>query len=837
MSIARGKYQPYIRIFSLCLALILLYLSATGAAAQTADAAEKIVIAFAPSWPMPDLLTEKFFHPFENEHPDVDVVVVDPPEFPYLRGREGIEPLDLIAAYAGTADVFTVGSGMVTPIETRAGLVLDLQPFIAADETLNMAETFYPKVADAFRWDGGNWAMPASWNLALMGYHRGSFDEANLPYPQPDWSWETFAETMQALSSATGSASVIAHPWLFPPSYAVASLAGVPLADSDSMPQFDQAALRIAWEQWESAQAASWMVNEEDLDFAEDFPVILANYHLSDSGNNREYTHTTLPGGHTILETGGFAVSSATTHPEIAYALTKYLSRQLELLVNHGSYLPARTDLYAAADTLVWFENIDTVRKDLEKLLHYALQPADVLYLRSLYAGPVEGEPAPVDSAEGQRNAQQRLLDNLAEAAEYDAQIAIEKPESDFAPVHGPTIRFGLINRWRLSEKPLKEFAAEYARGHAAVGEIKIRSWSASPNLLVEAFDCFYGDQKSLAEMPVSSIIRLERLTEGDGDFQRESFLPGMLEKAQYQDVLWGYPISLHPLALRYHPAAFEASDLKPPPDWDADDFERALRQLWDDREDDKAVFGRGYAEGSHYLLLLIAAYSGLPVDTRSNPATYDLTAPANMEAIARALDLAREGIMSYQQLGGQSYSIGPAGETAIFPDAFSMDMDPKYRSYKLISFPQARGQGYLSYSLGLGYISANTPYRQACYDWISALAQRPDLFGGLPARTGLSNSDELTAAIAANGPAFFQNYVAQLKSEGTIILPEREYWDYEMRWLNQAFDKYVLEGLPLAEALEQAEAKLESYRECIGDSSYARSYECAEKIAAQDDD
>lgn len=835
--LSNDKRHRGFRCLLVLLLLLLIPLSGAGVAAQAAETDQKIVIAFAPTWPMPDLLTEKFFHPFENEYPNVDVVVVDPPEFRYLPGGEGIEPLDFLAAYAGTADVFAVGSGMVTPMETRAGLVLDLQPFIAADETLNMEETFYPKVADAFRWDGGNWAMPASWNLALMGYHRGTFDEANLPYPQPDWSWETFTETMQALASETGSASVIAHPWFYPPSYAVASLAGVPLADSDSMPQFDQEALRIAWEQWESAQEASWMVNEEDYDYDEDHPVILANYHLSRSGNNREYTHTTLPGGHTILETGGFAVSSATTHPEISYALTKYLSRQLELLVNHSSYLPARTDLYDAADTLVWFKNIDTVRKDLEELLHYALKPSDTLYLRYLYAGPVEGEPEPQDAAEGLRNAQQRLLDDLAEAAEYDAQISIEKPESDYAPVYGPTIRFGVINSWWLSEKPLKDFAAEYARGHADIGEIKIRSWSASPNLLVEAFDCFYGDQKTLAEMPISSIIRLEPLTDGDSNFQRESFLPGMLEKAQYQDVLWGYPISLHPLALRYDPAAFEASDLTPPsPDWDADDFERSLRRLWDDQDDKTAVFGRGYAEGSHYLLLLIAAYGGLPVDTRSNPATYEMTEPANMEAIGRALDLAREGIMSYQQLSGHSFSFSPAGEPTIFPDAFSMDMDPKYRTYNLISFPQTREQGYLSYSVGLGYINANTPYRQTCYDWISALAQRPDLFGGLPARTGLSNSDELTAAIAANGPAFFQDYVAQLKSEGAIILPEREPWDDEMRWLNEAFDKYVLEGLPLEEALEQAETKLESYRECLGDSSSARSYECAEKVAAQDD-
>ena len=78
---------------------------------------------------------------------------------------------------------------MLTPVETRAGLVMDLQPFIAADDDFDMSETFYPKVQDAYKWDGGTWAMPASWTLALMGYYPHAFDEANLAYPQPDWSW------------------------------------------------------------------------------------------------------------------------------------------------------------------------------------------------------------------------------------------------------------------------------------------------------------------------------------------------------------------------------------------------------------------------------------------------------------------------------------------------------------------------------------------------------------------------------------------------------------------------------------------------------------------------
>ena len=813
-------HSIYRRVYALCLVLGLVAVSAMGTAAQTSELDEKIVIAFAPQYPMPDLLTENFFHPFEEAHPGVDVVVVDPPEFRFWPGADGIDPLDYIASFASTADVFAVDGNLLTPIETRAGLVMDLQPFINNDEELNLAETFYPKVIDAYKWDGGNWALPASWTLGLMGYHPGTFDDANLPQPHPVWSWDTFADTMQALEEATDSAP-LSRQHLLNPTYVVLSLAGVPLVDSDMMPQFDREELLDAWKLWDSAREASWMVKPEDHDYNEAYPAVLTNYHLSGSGNAREYTHAPLPGGHTILETQGFAISSGTTHPEISYALTKYLSRQLELVGGWGSNLPARQDICNQADGRFRFDNIDTVRKDFEKLLPFAMNPRDIQFTRYLYTSPLEEEQEDIE----QRllDAQQQVLDDLTMAEQYDAQITIEKPKSDYAPVHGDTIRFGLASGyWWRTEMPLKDFAADYVRDHPTVGRIDISSRSGSANILVESYDCFWGDQRSLAEMPISSIMRLEPLTEADSNFDLESFIPAALEKAQYQDVLWGYPLSLHPLALRYNSTVFADNNIAlPSTEWDADDFDSTMRALCEHSEDDAAVLGRPRSYGSAYLQILTAAYGGMPVDLRTDPSSYDLTAPENVEAIRQVLDLARAGIMDYQALSSNSFSFNLPGEPVIFPDSHDQDLDPKYKTYELVSFPQTHEHEFLAYSVGMGYISAKTPLAEACYDWISALAQRPDLFNGLPARTDLPNRDDVTTAIAANGPGFFADYVAQLNSERAFVFPQWDPWYDEGRWLNQAFDRYVLDDVPLESALESAERKLKSYRECVGEYPY----------------
>ena len=835
MVASRKPHQLRHRIVSLCLVFTLLALGATGAAAQTAELEGKIVIGFAPQWSMPELLTESFFYPFEEEFPNVDVVVVDPPDHLFISRGAEIQATDFLEAYASVADVFAVGPNMLTPIDTRAGLVLDLQPFIDADEDLDMTQTFYPKVRDAYNWDDGTWAMPGSWSLALMGYFETAFDKANLPYPEPDWSWETFAETMAALEAATGSPP-LAAPYYLNPAYVVSSLAGVPLVDEDMMPQFEQEALSEAMEVWRNSQDASWRVSDDDYNYNESYPVVISDIHLSTLGNYRVYEHTTLPGGHTILQTEGFALSSGATHPEIAYELTKFLTRQFDLVVNYSSKLPARNDIYDQAVGRYYSSDVDVIRRDLENLLPYALHPSETVYLHYLPVGVFAEAP---DDGEDQPSAQERVLDYLAKAAEYEAEIVIDKPESDFATVVGATVNFGLTgDTFGLNEKPLRDFAAEYADQRPDIGKIKIRSWSASPNLLVEEFDCFYGGERQLREMPISAIVRLESSIAGASDIERGSFIPAVLEQAVYQDVLWALPISLHPLALRYNPAAFAERDLEPPElDWDAAEFERLLRTLRDTGEESEPVLVPRLVWGSQYLELLIESYGGQTFDYAKMPVSFNFDSPETVDAIRKVLDLAREDLVQYIPSDRLNSSYRPVEDPIMMVDSISTTIDPKFNDYALVGFPRSESAAPLDYSIGLGFISAETSHQQACFDWISALTQRPDLFRGLPTRTDLVDSDTVTGAIAANGPAYFADFVTWLRGEDEVGYDELEFWASERRWLNQAYDSYVLDDVPLEDALAVADAKLASYHECIGGGSVTRGYECAEKVDRESDD
>ena len=324
-------------------------------------------------------------------------------------------------------------------------------------------------------------------------------------------------------------------------------------------PRFDSDALREAWETWASARESDWLVKDEEYDYNESYPVVFADYHLSRSGSYRVLEHSTLPGGHTVLQTDGFVVSGGATHPEIAYALTKFLSRQLDLVANYSGSLPARRDIYGQAAGLFLFEDIEVVQRDFERLLPYAIPPRETVYLRYL-SHPYVVE-SPVEAGQLLREAQEKALDDLARATAYEADIVIDKPESDFAPIVGATIRFGLTgDTWGLNEKRLKDFAAAYADQERDIGKIEIDAHSASPSILVEQFDCFYGGEWRLREMPISAISRLEPLMAESAGIDSAGFIPVLLDKATYQDVLWALPISLHPLALRYDAARLRGS-------------------------------------------------------------------------------------------------------------------------------------------------------------------------------------------------------------------------------------------------------------------------------------
>ncbi len=83
-----------------------------------------------------------------------------------------------------------------------AGYPIDLGTFMAEDADFRL-EDFYPTGVSLLSTGGQRWAVPYMADLLVMAYNRDLFDRAQVPYPDPDWTWEGFLERAVSLTDRT----------------------------------------------------------------------------------------------------------------------------------------------------------------------------------------------------------------------------------------------------------------------------------------------------------------------------------------------------------------------------------------------------------------------------------------------------------------------------------------------------------------------------------------------------------------------------------------------------------------------------------------------------------
>jgi multiple sugar transport system substrate-binding protein len=85
------------------------------------------------------------------------------------------------------------------------GLLMDLEPYFAqnADFFYNKDE-FTVEMYDAFKWNGKHIATINGHDTFLLFYNKDMFDEAGVPYPTDDWTWDDFVEAGKKLTIAEG---------------------------------------------------------------------------------------------------------------------------------------------------------------------------------------------------------------------------------------------------------------------------------------------------------------------------------------------------------------------------------------------------------------------------------------------------------------------------------------------------------------------------------------------------------------------------------------------------------------------------------------------------------
>ena len=135
---------------------------------------------------------------FNQEHPDITVNLLGVPGASWAEYLErtatqiaGGERPDII--WVATEGVrFLADLDLLTPLNAR----------IEQDqaELDGLMEDVAPALLESFELDDNQYLLPYSWNGMYMYYNTAVFEEAGVEPPSPDWTWENFVETAEALT-------------------------------------------------------------------------------------------------------------------------------------------------------------------------------------------------------------------------------------------------------------------------------------------------------------------------------------------------------------------------------------------------------------------------------------------------------------------------------------------------------------------------------------------------------------------------------------------------------------------------------------------------------------
>ena len=124
---------------------------------------------------------------YMEEHPEVHVNLILSPD-PYRK-------LQVMIAGRTTPDVAWMGIGWMQ----FADAFMKLDERVAADDHVEPTD-YFPGLWEAVKWKGVVQALPSSGQVGVIYYNKDLFDEAGLPYPSDDWSWDDLARMAKALT-------------------------------------------------------------------------------------------------------------------------------------------------------------------------------------------------------------------------------------------------------------------------------------------------------------------------------------------------------------------------------------------------------------------------------------------------------------------------------------------------------------------------------------------------------------------------------------------------------------------------------------------------------------
>jgi multiple sugar transport system substrate-binding protein len=129
---------------------------------------------------------ERLVETFSESHPHI--IVELSPRF-WSGPRAGLNTRDV--------DVLTVMEAELIGLQAR-GEILSLDPFIDRDESFDPSD-LYASAAGLFTVENQMWAVPAGVDPLVMYYNKDLFDRYGVSYPEIGWTWDDFLDAALAV--------------------------------------------------------------------------------------------------------------------------------------------------------------------------------------------------------------------------------------------------------------------------------------------------------------------------------------------------------------------------------------------------------------------------------------------------------------------------------------------------------------------------------------------------------------------------------------------------------------------------------------------------------------
>ncbi|MDI6785053.1 MAG: sugar ABC transporter substrate-binding protein, partial [bacterium] len=175
-------------ILFFCLSIVL------GSCQRNQPTSEKVVTLRMSTWSSEGEMAQnkQIFNAFEKSHPNIKIKLM------YTPWNNYTEKILVLTVGGTPPDVMWVITDALPYFASR-NVMLDITDRVASDTSIDTTK-YFPHALEICSYKGRLYAMPRDVCCWFYAYNQDMFDEAKVPYPSPDWTWDDFLNICKKLT-------------------------------------------------------------------------------------------------------------------------------------------------------------------------------------------------------------------------------------------------------------------------------------------------------------------------------------------------------------------------------------------------------------------------------------------------------------------------------------------------------------------------------------------------------------------------------------------------------------------------------------------------------------